>query len=278
MRWHWNYWHPKKPNPHHLFKDISMKRAVLFAAFAAVTQIAFAQNAAVVNGKPIPSTRVDAMVKQMTAQGQKDTPELRNMIREELINREIFTQEAEKRGLADSAEFKSQIEFARQQILIRALVQDYAKGVKPNEADVKAEYEKQKSAMGDKEYRARHILVEKEDEAKKIVTDLKAGKKFEELAKKSKDPGSAAKGGDLDWASPGNYVPEFSAAMVKLQKGQYTQEPVKSQFGYHVIRLDDVRAAQVPPLEQVKPQIEEALTQQKLAAFQKDLKDKAKIQ
>jgi peptidyl-prolyl cis-trans isomerase C len=226
----------------------------------------------------IPSTRVDAMVKQMTAQGQKDTPELRNMIREELINREIFTQEAEKRGLADSAEFKSQMEFARQQILIRTLVQDYAKGVKPNEADVKAEYEKQKTAMGDKEYRARHILVEKEDEAKKVVTDLKAGKKFEELAKKSKDPGSAAKGGDLDWAAPGNYVPEFSAAMTKLQKGQYTQEPVKSQFGYHVIRLDDVREAKVPPMEQVKPQIEEMLTQKKLAEFQKELKDKAKIQ
>jgi peptidyl-prolyl cis-trans isomerase C len=255
-----------------------MKQVVVLAALAAATHIAFAQNAATVNGKAIPSTRVDAMVKQMTAQGQKDTPELRNMIREELINREIFTQEAEKRGLADSAEFKSQMEFARQQILIRTLVQDYAKGVKPNEADVKAEYEKQKTAMGDKEYRARHILVEKEDEAKKVVTDLKAGKKFEELAKKSKDPGSAAKGGDLDWAAPGNYVPEFSAAMTKLQKGQYTQEPVKSQFGYHVIRLDDVREAKVPPMEQVKPQIEEMLTQKKLAEFQKELKDKAKIQ
>jgi peptidyl-prolyl cis-trans isomerase C len=255
-----------------------MKRAVVFAAAAVAAQIAFAQNAAVVNGKPIPSSRVDAMVKQMAAQGQKDTPELRNMIREELIDREIFTQEAEKRGLADSAEFKSQMEFARQQILIRSLVQDYAKGVKPSDADVKAEYDKQKSAMGDKEYRARHILVDKEDDAKKIVADLKAGKKFEELAKKSKDPGSAAKGGDLDWAAPGNYVPEFSEAMTKLQKGQYTQAPIKSQFGWHVIRLDDVRAAQVPPLDQVKPQIEEMLTQQKLAAFRKDLKDKAKIQ
>jgi peptidyl-prolyl cis-trans isomerase C len=255
-----------------------MKRAVFFAAMAVAAQIAFAQNAAVVNGKPIPSSRVDAMVKQMTAQGQKDSPELRNMIREELINREIFAQEAEKRGLADSAEFKSQMEFARQQILIRSLVQDYAKSIKPTDAELKAEYDKQKAAMGDKEYRARHILVDKEEDAKKIVVDLKAGKKFEELAKKSKDPGSAAKGGDLDWAAPGNYVPEFSDAMTKLQKGQYTQTPVKSQFGYHVIRLDDVRAAQVPPLEQVKPQIEEMLTQQKLAAFQKDLKDKAKIQ
>jgi peptidyl-prolyl cis-trans isomerase C len=255
-----------------------MKRAVFFAVAAAVAQIAFAQNAAVVNGKAIPSTRVDAMVKQMTAQGQKDSPELRNMIREELINREIFAQEAEKRGLADSAEFKSQMEFARQQILIRSLVQDYAKSVKPSDAEIKAEYDKQKTAMGDKEYRARHILVDKEDDAKKIVADLKAGKKFEELAKKSKDPGSAAKGGDLDWAAPGNYVPEFSDAMTKLQKGQYTQSPVKTQFGYHVIRLDDVRAAQVPPLEQVKPQLEEMLTQQKLAAFQKELKDKAKVQ
>jgi peptidyl-prolyl cis-trans isomerase C len=255
-----------------------MKRAVFFAAAAVATQLAFAQNAAVVNGKAIPSSRVDVMAKQMASQGQKDTPELRNMIREELINREIFTQEAERRGLADNADFKSQMEFARQQILIRALVQDYVKTTKPSDAEIKAEYDKQKGAMGDKEYRARHILVDKEDDAKKIVTDLKAGKKFEELAKKSKDPGSAAKGGDLDWAAPGNYVPEFSDAMVKLQKGQYTQTPVKSQFGYHVIRLDDVRAAQIPPLEQVKPQIEEMLQQQKLAAFQKDLKDKAKIQ
>ena len=119
----------------------------------------------------------------------------------------------------------------------------------------------------------------KEDEAKAIIANLKKGAKFEELAKKqSKDPGSGANGGDLDWANANSYVPEFSSAMIKLKKGEVTQAPVKSQFGFHVIRLDDVRDAQLPKFEDVKPQIQQQLAQQKLQQFQEDLRTKAKVE
>jgi peptidyl-prolyl cis-trans isomerase C len=239
---------------------------------------AFAQNVAVVNGKPVPSARVDAMVKQMSTQGQPDTPQLRAMVKDELINREILIQEADRLGLSNSAEVKSQVEMARQSIVIRALVADHVKKFPVKDADLKAEYDKFKSQAGDKEYHARHILVEKEDDAKAIIAKLKGGAKFEDLAKQSKDPGSAANGGDLDWASPASFVKPFSDAMVALKKGEFTETPVKTQFGYHIIKLDDVRAAKVPTFEEVKPQIAEQMQQQRLQAYQQELKSKAKIQ
>jgi peptidyl-prolyl cis-trans isomerase C len=256
-------------------------KLVIAAVLALSTVSAFAQNAALVNGKPIPSSRVDAMIKQVTTNPQnpqKDTPELRAQVRQELINREIFSQEAEKRGLSDTPEFKSQMDSSRQQLLIRALVNDFVNTTKPSDAELLAAYNEQKKGTGDKEYRARHILVEKEEDAKKIIADLKKGKKFEDLAKQSKDPGSAANGGDLDWSAPGNYVPEFSTALTKLEKGKFTDVPVKSQFGFHVIRLDDVRPTQFPPLEQVKPQLSQMVTEKKLRDFQDDLSKKAKVE
>ncbi len=249
--------------------------AVLFA-FAALP--ALAQNIAVVNGKAIPSSRADLMVKQAASQGQADSPELRKLVKDELITREVLVQEADKLGLGNSADVKTQLEIARQSLVIRALVGDFVKKHPISDAEVKAEYDKFKATAGDKEYRARHILVEKEDDAKAIITKLKGGAKFEDLAKQSKDPGSAAKGGDLDWASPASFVKPFSDAMVALQKGGLTETPVKTQFGYHVIRLDDVRAAKVPTLEEVKPQIIESLQQKKLQEYQTELRAKAKVQ
>ena len=249
---------------------------VLLLATAALP--AMAQNLAVVNGKPVPSSRADAMVKQMASQGQQDTPQLRAMVKEELVNREILIQEADRMGLSSSAEVKSQLEMARQSIVIRALVADYVKKNPVSDADMKAEYDKFKSQAGDKEYHARHILVEKEEDAKAIIAKLKGGAKFEDLAKQSKDPGSAANGGDLDWAPPPAFVKPFSDAMIALQKGQVTETPVQTQFGYHVIKLEDSRPAKVPTFEEVKPQIAESLQQQKLQAYQQELKKKAKIQ
>ena len=248
--------------------------AVLFAAAAFPV---FAQNAAVVNGKAIPSSRVDAMVKQLAAQGQQDTPQLRTMVKEELINREVLIQEADKLGLSGSADVKNQIDIARQSIVIRALVQDYLKKHPVVDADIQAEYDKFKATAGDKEYHSRHILVEKEDDAKAIITKLKAGEKFEDLAKQSKDPGSADKGGDLDWASPASFVKPFSDAMVALQKGQLTETPVKTQFGFHVIKLEDTRPAKLPALEELKPKIAESLQQKKLQEYQQGLRKAAKI-
>jgi peptidyl-prolyl cis-trans isomerase C len=258
---------------------MTLKPARLLILLAtAVALPVFAQNLAVVNGKPVPSTRADVMIKQLAAQGQPDTPQLRTMVKEELINREILVQEADKRGITSSPEVKDQTEIARQSIAIRALVQDYLKKNPVSDAEVQAEYDKFKAKAGDKEYHARHILVEKEDQAKAIIAKLKAGTKFETLAKQSKDPGSAAHGGDLDWASPASFVKPFSDAMVALKKGEFTQTPVKTQYGYHVIKLDDVRPAKIPALDDVKPQIEEALQQKKLQAFQKELQSQAKIQ
>jgi peptidyl-prolyl cis-trans isomerase C len=245
---------------------------------AALSFSAWSQNLAIVNGKPVPSSRVEALKQQVERSGRPVTPEILAQIKEELIAREVFMQEARKRGLDASEDYKSQLELARQSLLIRELFANFQKKNPVTDAEVKAEYGKFVAANGGKEYRARHILVEKEDEAKTLIADIKKGAKFEDLAKKaSKDPGSGANGGDLDWASASSYVAEFSTAMVKLEKGQMSEAPVKSQFGFHIIRVDDVRDVQLPKLEEVKPQITQQLTQSKLGKFQEDLRAKAKI-
>jgi len=245
---------------------------------AAMSFSAWSQNLAIVNGKAVPSARVEALKQQVERSGRPVTPEILAQIKEELIAREIFMQEARKQGLDASNDYKSQIELARQSILIRELFNSFQTKNPVTEAEIKAEYDKFVAANGGKEYRSRHILVEKEDEAKALIADIKKGAKFEDLAKKaSKDPGSGANGGDLDWANASSYVPEFSSAMTKLEKGQLTESPVKSQFGFHIIRVDDVRDAQLPKLDEVKPQITQQLTQSKLAKFQEDLRAKAKV-
>ena len=259
-----------------------MKPILSLAAVAVLSlssTLASAQNVAVVNGKPVPSSRVEMLANQLAKSGRPVTDDVRAQIKEEVIVREIFMQEAQKRGLSASEDVKAQMELARQTILIRELFADFQKKNPVSDAELKAEYDKFVAANSGKEYKARHILVEKEDEAKDIVARLKKGEKFDELAKKlSKDPGSGAKGGDLDWANASSYVAEFSQAMVKLEKGQLTEVPVKTQFGWHVIRLDDVREAKLPPFEQVKPQIAQQLQQQKLAQFQDELRAKAKVE
>jgi peptidyl-prolyl cis-trans isomerase C len=243
------------------------------------TCAASAQNIAIVNGKAVPSARVDALAQQLAKAGRPVTPEMQGQLRDEIITREVFLQEAQKRGLDVTNDFRTQMELARQSLLIRELFNDYQQKNPVTDADAKAEYDKFAAANGGKEYKARHILVEKEAEAKAIIASLKKGGKFEEIAKKSsKDPGSGANGGDLDWAAAGSYVKEFSDAMVALDKGKTTETPVKSQFGFHVIRLDDVREAQLPKFDEVKPQILQQLQQQKLTQFQQDLRAKAKIE
>ena len=238
-----------------------------------------AQNIAIVNGKAVPKARAEALAQQVARSGRPVTPELEGQIKDEVIAREIFMQEAQKLGLDATEDFKTQLELARQTILIRELFADFQKKNPVTDEEIKAEYDKFAAANGGKEYKARHILVEKESEAKDIIARLKKGAKFEDIAKKqSKDPGSGAKGGDLDWANPGSYVKEFTEALVKLNKDQTTDTPVQSQFGWHVIRLDDVRQAQLPKLDEVKPQIAQQLQQQRLAKFQEDLRAKAKVE
>jgi peptidyl-prolyl cis-trans isomerase C len=255
-----------------------LKPARLLLAMSVLVALpALAQNAATVNGKAIPQAKVDQLVKQVVAQGRAtDSPQLREMIKKDLIGREVLIQEADKANIGNRTDVKAAIDNARQSIIINAMLADYVKKNPVKDADIKAEYDKYKAQMGDKEYHARHILVDKEEDAKAIIAKLKGGAKFEELAKQSKD-GSAQNGGDLDWASPANYVPEFSKAMVALQKGAITETPVKSQYGYHVIKLEDVRAAKVPPLEEVKQQVSEQLQQRQVAQYRESLVKKATV-
>ncbi len=257
-----------------------MKKHIIGAALASLLALpALAQNIAIVNGKAIPTSRADALKKQVEASGQAVTPEIMAKIKDELITREIFMQEAKKRALDATDEYKNQLELARQSILIRTLLADVQKKSAVSDAEIQAEYDKFVKENAGQEIRSRHILVETEAQAKDLIAQISKGAKFEDMAKKhSKDPGSGANGGDLDWANPAGFVPEFSAAMVKLGKGQMTDAPVKSQFGWHIIRVEDIRETQLPKLDEVKAQITQQLQQQKLAKFQDDLRAKAKIQ
>lgn len=233
---------------------------------------------ATVNGVAIPKNQVDAIVHAQEAQGQKDTPQLRAAIRDRLITLEVLVQEAKHKGLNKNADVVAQIELDRANILAQAYRADYIKHHPVSEDALKAEYDKLKANAGDKEYKARHILVDTEDEAKAIIEKLNKGAKFADLAKASKDPGSKDRGGELDWNQPGGFVKPFADALVKLQKGKFTETPVHTQFGWHVIQLDDVRPLKFPDLDQVRTRLEQQLQEQ---MFEKDLaalRAKAKIE
>lgn len=248
---------------------------------AAPTATAASDNsvAATVNGTPIYTATVDMMVKERTSQGQPDSPELRKAIIENLAMQTMVANEATKKGLDKAPETVRQMDILKQSLLANAFVQDYIKNNPVTDAMVKAEYDKLNAKAGGNEYKARHILVKTEAEAKDIIAKLgKDIKAFANLAKeKSMDPGSKANGGDLGWFNPAGMVPEFGAAVAKLEKGKFTTEPVKSQFGYHVIVLDDSRAITPPPLEQVKEQLKQQVQRNNLKAFFDDMKAKAKI-
>mgnify|MGYP006279902451 FL=1 len=236
-----------------------------------------AQNVAIVNGKPVPKSRVDTLMQQAARSGQQLPPGADQQARDQVVLREIFAQEAVKKGIAASPDFAAQMELARQSILIRELFEDYRKKNPVSDAEAKAEYETLKKQNSGTEYRASHILVEKEEEAKALIAQIKGGAKFEDLAKKnSKDPGSGERGGDLDFAKPDAYVPEFGKAMSELKKGQMTETPVKTQFGFHIIRLDDTREAQFPAFDEVKGQLKQRMDAMKLQKYQDDLRKSAK--
>lgn len=239
---------------------------------------ASAKPLATVNGKPVAAVRAEIMLASQLAQGQTRTPELEAAVKEELVRREVIAQEAAKKGLDKKPEVQAQIELSRQAVLVGAYLNDYARNLKIDDAEAHKEYEAIKAALGDKEYKARHILVEKEGEAKDIIERLKKGEKFEELAKASKDPGSRDKGGELGWANKSSYVPQFADAMVKLEKGRYTETPVQSSFGWHVIQLDDVRELKAPAFEEVKGQIIQRMRQQAVERHVLDLRAKAKVE
>ena len=233
---------------------------------------------ATVNGKPISEAKLELLVRERVAQGQQDSPELRSFLKQELINREVIHQESVKRGLDKNPDVQLQLDMVRQGVLVAAFLQDHLKRNQPSEAALKSEYERIKSQQGDKEYRARHILVKTEEEAKEAIDQLAKGVKFETIAaEKSLDTGSKNNGGDLNWAPPGRYVKPFADALTHLKKGEITQTPVQTQFGWHVIQLQDERALKVPSFEEAKGRLVQMLSQQSLQKVVSDLRSKAKI-
>jgi peptidyl-prolyl cis-trans isomerase C len=217
----------------------------------------------------------DLLLRERMAQGQPDTPELRNAVREELNTRALLVTEAKKKNLDKKEEVKTQMDLASQTALVRAYVTDWVRANPVSEDAMRKEYEAIRKQLGDKEYKVAHILVEKEDEAKQVIADLQKGQKFDEIAKqRSKDPGSKDRGGDLDWNAPGNFVKPFSDAMVATEKGKFTAQPVQTPFGWHVIRVDDMREAKVPTFEEVKPQLQQRMQAQALDQYLRDLRAK----
>jgi peptidyl-prolyl cis-trans isomerase C len=233
---------------------------------------------ATVNGKAIPKIRADAMIAIQTNQGQPDSPEMRQAVRDALVRSEVLAQESIKKGFDKKPEVLGQIELSRQDVLIGAYLRDYVRTHPVTDEQIKAAYEEIKAKMGNKEYKARHVLVEKEDDAKAVIAKLKGGAKFEDLAKESKDPGSKERGGDLGWANAASFVPAFSAAMTKLEKGKFTETPVKTDFGWHVIQLEDVRELKLPPIEEAKPQLGQQIQQRMVQQHVMELTGKAKVE
>ena len=263
---------------------LNTRQILTISAFSAafLSTAVYAQNAAIVNGKAIPKAQLDKLVQKSN---QPDNPQVRDQAREMLVTRELILQEANNRGVIQKESVREQLEQSKMGILIAAVFEDYVEKEGVAEAELKAAYEQVKAQYMGKEYHVEHILVEKEADAKAITAQIKAGGNFEQIAKeKSKDPGSAPKGGDLGWVSDKALVPEFSKAMVQLKKGQITDKPVKTQYGWHIIKLDDVRDVKAPSMEEIKDQLKQMITadqnwqKAKFSELMQKLRAKAKIQ
>jgi len=261
-------------NTRHL---ISFSLAVLL-----IPAPAFAQNAAIVNGKSIPKAQLDKLVQKS---GQGDNPQVRDQAREMLVTKELILQEADKRGVIQKESVREQLEQSRVGILVAAVFEDYIEKEGVTESELKAAYESVKTQYTGKEYHVEHILVEKETDAKAIIAQIKAGGNFGEIAKaKSKDPGSATNGGDLGWVNDKALVPEFSKAMVQLKNGQMTDKPVKSQFGWHIIKTVDSRDMKAPSFDELKAELKQMIASDqnwqkaKFTEMMQKLRAKAKVQ
>lgn len=252
--------------------------SALISAPAFAAEPAKGKAFATVNGIAIQQSTADAFIAEQKTQGAQESPELKNAVREELVRRELLTQEAKKKGLDKRPAVAAQAELARQAIYIRAYIQDFVKANPVTDAQLKSDYETIKTQLGGTEYKTRHILVEKEEDAKAIIANLKKGVKFEELAKQSKDPGSKENGGDLGWSSTASYVKPFGDALGKLEKGKYTEVPVKTDFGYHVILLEDSRPLTPPAFDTIKTQLAQRAQQQQIEKMVNDLRAKAKVE
>jgi len=257
-----------------------MKRLAMFAAACAIAAPVYAQNVATVNGKAITQQQLDQFVSLLISQGAQDSPQLREQVKQEMVGRLVAVQAAEKAGINKQPAVVQEIELARQGILVRALMAEHLKKNPITDAKMQAEYDRiKKEQAGRQEYKLRHILVKDEKAAQGLIADIKAKKvSFEAAAKKdSVDPGSGQKGGELGWAPTSNYVPEFAKAVESLKKGEMTSTPVHTQFGWHIIEMEDSRPITFPAFKDVKPQLEKMLRQQELAQYQESLMKSASI-
>jgi peptidyl-prolyl cis-trans isomerase C len=250
----------------------------LVGTFAATPAFS-ADTAATVNGTAIPESRLDFLVKEQTEHGRQDSPQLREAIRNTMINRELVRQQAVKLGLDKQRDVRVQMDLAREQVLVNAYIDDILKKSPPSTAELRKDYAQFKQAMGTREYHVHQILVKSESEANSIIAQLKKGAKFERLAdQKSLDPASRARGGDLGWQPIGRFVKPFADALEKMKKGEVADTPVHSPFGWHVIRLDGERPYHAPSFEKMRPALEHEAQQQVINKAMADLREKAKIQ
>lgn len=270
-------------------KFSKLASAVFVSTLMSVPAMAADKPFVTVNGAAVSQATAEMFVAQGKSRGMPDTPEMRNQIREELIGRELLLQQAMKSGYdkkpeiaaqaeAEKKKILAQAEATKQAVIIRAYVQDFMKKSPVTDAQLKAEYDAMRAKGGDTEYKARHILVKSEEEAKTIIAKLKKGEKFEELAKQSIDPGSKNQGGDLDWSSPAKFVQPFADGLTSLKKGKYTEIPIKTNFGYHIIKVDDTRQLKVPSFDELKPMMQKQTEEQQIKKLVEGLRAKAKIQ
>ncbi|HCN73250.1 MAG TPA: peptidylprolyl isomerase [Pusillimonas sp.] len=258
-----------------------MKKLVMFAAAFAISAPLYAQNVATVNGTTITQKQLDQFISLLVSQGAKESPELREQVKQEMIGRLVAVQAAERAGIDKNPEVRQELELARQGILVRALMENYLEENPVTDKQIEEEYEAIKKAQSDRqEYKIRHILVEDEQTARDLITKIDANEvTFEDAAKENSiDKGTGSQGGDLGWSTTSSYVPPFAQAVEGMEKGQRTSDPIKSQFGWHIIEVEDIRPVTFPTLAEVKPQLQEMLQQEKLSQYQEELMEKAKIQ
>jgi peptidyl-prolyl cis-trans isomerase C len=235
---------------------------------------------AVVNGVPLSKALYEAYAQQRQGQrGIASTPEARKALTDELVLQELVVQEAKKQNLEKEAQFIQQMEMVKRNLLASAAVRKMLSEHPLSAEAIKKEYDDTKASMAaNKEYKARHILVDSEDKAKELIKQIKNGGDFSELAKTHSSDSSASKGGELDWFTTDLMVEPFGEAVAKLEKGKFTEEPVKTQFGWHIIILDDVRNAPVPSLEEMQPQITQKLQSRLINEYIDKLRSAAKVE
>ncbi len=254
--------------------------SILLATLLSNSAFALGKNSvAAVNGKNITQKQYENHLKQRQAAAKgKKVSTNRQVILDELINREVLLQEAKKLKLDKNKKVKAQLELLKNNLLIQALISKSPATKPVTDKELKEVYDKQIGGADAKEYKARHILVKDEANAKKLIKELNDGASFEDLAKKESTGPSGKNGGDLGWFSSAQMVPAFSQATAKLKKGTHSQAPVKTRFGFHIIKLEDSRKRELPKFEDVKGQITPLIQNKRLQEYVMKLRNKAKIE